>query len=160
MWVLRLRGPHSRCRIVGQRQSFRRLQSSCWSKRSQHEVSIVTPTNGRKYAERGCHETSLARAFGGGPDNHGGCKTRLRRVDKQLTLVKYEFTRTSAVFRSGSRIGTLASGERVVVASMSRWRLGSVVNWDGPSTLSTIIRMNWRYDNVAESPRYTAFCYQ
>ena len=37
-----------------------------------------------------------------------------------------------------------------------RCRRGSVVKGDGPSTLSTMVRMSWRNDKVAESPTYTA----
>lgn len=62
----------------------------------------------------------------------------------RLTLVRYDLMRTSAVLRSGSKSDVRVSGGRLVVSSINRWRLGSIVNCDGPSTLSTIMRMNCR----------------
>lgn len=80
---------------------------------------------------------------------------RRQSFELQLTFVKYDLTKTSAVLRSGSSVDVRVSEGRVNVASIRRCRLGSMVNWEGPATLSTIIRIYWRYDSVAESPRYT-----
>lgn len=49
------------------------------------------------------------------------------------------------------------SDGRETVCSMIRCLDGSLVNSDGPTASSTIIRISWRYDKVAESPRYTRF---
>lgn len=43
----------------------------------------------------------------------------------------------------------------VIAFSTILCRLGSIVNGDGPATLSTIILMSCKNDNVAASPTYT-----
>jgi len=72
-------------------------------------------------------------------------------------LVKKASTRMVAVSMSGRRCVCLMSAGNVMVLSTNLCLLGSIVNDEGPETLSTIIRMSCRKDRVAESPIYTTF---
>jgi hypothetical protein len=69
--------------------------------------------------------------------------------------MKNASTRTLAVCLSGKRCVRLMLGGKEIVFSTILCLLGSIVKGDGPATLSTIIRISCKNDNVAESPTYT-----
>lgn len=71
------------------------------------------------------------------------------------TCVKNELTKTTATLLSGrARVRGKSCGTDIVFSTIL-CLLGSVVNGDGPATLSTIIRMSCKNDRAAESPMYT-----
>lgn len=71
-----------------------------------------------------------------------------------LTFEKNDSIRNSAASRSGRTcVGFLSV---LIEPSRSLDRCGSLVKSDGPKVFSTNRRIVSRYDNDAESPRYTA----